>query len=118
MRRIASARRSAPSLKSDLRIHAGDIYNGDAVDKTVEAMTREVGRRGYAFTSVRPRGDRDPADHTIALAFVAEEGPRVYIERINIRGNSATRDYVIRREFDIGEGDAYNKVMIDKAESA
>jgi outer membrane protein insertion porin family len=104
------------ALERNLRIHAGDTYNGDLVDKTVEAMTRDVGRSGYAFTSIRPRADKNPANHTIALAFVAEDGPRVYVERINIRGNSTTRDYVIRREFDIGEGDAYNKTMIDKAE--
>ncbi len=73
-------------------------------------------RRGYAFSQVRPRGDRDPATRTFALAFVIDEGPRVYIERIDIRGNTRTRDYVIRREFDIGEGDAYNKVLIDRAE--
>ena len=79
-------------------------------------MTKEVQKRGYAFSQVRPRGDRDPANRTVALVFVVEEGPRVYIERINIRGNTATRDYVIRREFDIGEGDAYNKVLIDRAE--
>jgi len=106
----------ASALEGDLRIHAGDLYNGDQVDKTIEAMTREVGRLGYAFTNIRPRGDKNPADHTVALAFVAEDGPRVYIERINIHGNSTTRDYVIRREFDIGEGDAYNKTLIDKAE--
>ena len=47
---------------------------------------------------------------------MVEEGPRVYIERINVRGNSRTRDYVIRREFDVGEGDAYNKVLVDRAE--
>ncbi|MCW2282857.1 outer membrane protein insertion porin family [Rhodoblastus acidophilus] len=107
---------NAALLEGDLRIHAGDVYNGDLVDKTVEAMTRDVGKQGYAFTTIRPRGDKNPATHTIDLAFVAEDGPRVYIERINIHGNTATRDYVIRREFDIGEGDAYNKVLIDKAE--
>ena len=52
----------------------------------------------------------------INLSFVVEEGPRAYIERINIRGNTRTRDYVIRREFDIGEGDAYNRALIDRAE--
>jgi len=104
------------ALEDDLRIHAGDIYNGDQVDKTVEAMTRAVGRLGYAFSNIRPRGDKDPVNHTVALSFVAEDGPRVYVERINIHGNTTTRDYVIRREFDIGEGDAYNKTLIDKAE--
>ena len=56
------------------------------------------------------------ANHTINVVFTVEDGPRVYIERINIRGNTRTRDYVIRREFDIGEGDAYNRALIDRAE--
>ncbi len=104
------------ALNDALRISPGDVYNGDAVEKTVEALTREIARRGYAFTQARPRGERNPADQTVAIRFLLEEGPRVYIERINIRGNTRTRDYVIRREFDIGEGDAYNRVLIDRAE--
>lgn len=107
---------SAESLRKVVTIKEGDVYNGDKVEKTVEALTREVARSGYAFTSARPRGDRDPASRTIALGFVLEEGPRVYIERINVRGNSRTREYVVRREFDLGEGDAYNRVLIDRAE--
>ena len=95
---------------------AGDVYDGDLVEKSVEALTREVARRGFAFSEVRPRGDRNAANHTVSIAFVVDEGPRVYIERINVRGNTRTRDYVIRREFDIGEGDPYNKVLIDRAE--
>ena len=79
-------------------------------------MTTEVARRGYVFAQVRPRGERDPATHTVRIAYVVDEGPRVYIERINVRGNTRTRDYVIRREFEIGEGDAYNRVLIDRAE--
>ncbi|WP_374306366.1 outer membrane protein assembly factor BamA [Methylocella sp.] len=106
----------AASLRPMVRLSAGEIYNGDMVEKTVEAMTKEVATRGYAFSQVRPRGDRDPAARTVAIAFVVEEGPRVYIERIVVRGNTRTRDYVIRREFEIGEGDAYNRVMIDRAE--
>ncbi|TLG79028.1 outer membrane protein assembly factor BamA [Methylocystis sp. B8] len=104
------------ALTDYLRIGPGDVYNGDAVEKTVEALTREIARKGYAFTQARPRGERNPADQTVAIQFLLEEGPRVYIERINIRGNTRTRDYVIRREFDIGEGDAYNRVLIDRAE--
>ena len=67
-------------------------------------MTIEAAKRGYAFASVRPRGDRDFETKTINLVFVVEEGTRAYIERINIRGNIRTRDYVIRREFDISRG--------------
>lgn len=104
------------SLRGDLRIEAGDVYNGDAVEKTVEALTREIAKKGYAFSQARPRGERNPAAQTVAIRFVIDEGPRVYIERINIRGNTRTRDYVIRREFEIGEGDAYNRVLIDRAE--
>ena len=103
-------------LRGQLKAQAGGVYNAEAIEKSVEAMTLEVSKRGYAFAQVRPRGDRNIADRTINVVFVLEEGPRAYIERINIRGNTRTRDYVIRREFDIAEGDAYNKVLVDRAE--
>ncbi|MDX7952001.1 outer membrane protein assembly factor BamA [Lichenihabitans sp. Uapishka_5] len=103
-------------LSGFLRTEVGDVYNGDDVEKTVDVLTRETGRLGYAFAQVRPRGDRDAANHSVSIQYVIDEGPRVYIERINIRGNTRTRDYVIRREFDVGEGDPYNKVLIDRAE--
>lgn len=103
-------------LRRAVRLSPGDIYNGDLLEKSVEGVTREVARKGYAFSTARPRGDRDPATGLINLALVVEEGPRVYIERINVRGNTRTRDYVIRREFPLGEGDAYNRVLVDKAE--
>ena len=104
------------TLQSAVRLRAGAVYNGDLVEKSVEGIQREVARKGYAFAAVRPRGDRDPATRTINLSFVVEEGPRVYVERITIRGNTRTRDYVIRREFELGEGDAYNRVLVDRAE--
>jgi outer membrane protein insertion porin family len=104
------------SLRPDLRFGPGQTYNGDLVQKTTDALTSEMMRRGYAFSQVHPRGDRDPASRTVKVVFVIDQGPRVYIERIDIRGNTRTRDYVIRREFDIGEGDAYNKVVVDRAE--
>jgi outer membrane protein insertion porin family len=103
-------------LRSQLKLGEGNVYNADLVEKTVEAMTIQAARQGYAFATVRPRGDRNFEAKTINLAFVVEEGARAYIERINIRGNTRTRDYVIRREFDLGEGDAYNRALIDRAE--
>jgi outer membrane protein insertion porin family len=103
-------------LRSVLRMRQGDIYNGEAIEKTVEQLTIEVSRRGYPFATVRPRGDRDPQTRTINVAFVVDEGTRAYIERINIHGNIRTRDYVIRREFDIAEGDPYNRSLVDRAE--
>ncbi|MGA7329009.1 MAG: outer membrane protein assembly factor BamA [Rhodomicrobium sp.] len=94
---------------------AGDAYNAEAVDKTVEALTVAVAEQGYAFGQVRQRIDRDPVSRTISVTYVVEQGPRVYIERINITGNYRTEDYVIRRDFRLAEGDAYNKVMVDQA---
>ena len=104
------------SLRKLMRVGAGKIYDAEAVEKTVEAMTIELSRYGYAFSQVRPRGDRDVQAHIINIVFVLEQGPRVYVERINVRGNTRTRDWVIRREFDLQEGDAYNRVLIDRAE--
>ena len=104
------------SLRSALRMSSGQNYNGEAIEKTVEDMTIELARRGYPFGTVRPRGDRNPTARTIGVVFTVDEGTRAYIERINIKGNYRTRDYVIRREFDIGEGDPYNRALVDRAE--
>ncbi|MFG1465710.1 outer membrane protein assembly factor BamA [Xanthobacter sp. DSM 24535] len=106
----------AENLRSALRMSDGQVYNAELVEKSVENVTIEVSKRGYAFAQVRPRGDRDFENKRINVLFVVEEGPRVYVERIEVRGNTRTRDWVIRREFDIGEGDAYNRVMVDRAE--
>jgi outer membrane protein insertion porin family len=104
------------SLRGILRVSAGNVYNADLVQKTVEDLTIDVAKRGYPFASVKPRGDRDFERKLVNLIFTVEEGPHAYIERINIRGNTKTRDYVLRREFDIVEGDAYNHALVDRAE--
>src|SRR6266404_6480297 len=104
------------SLRYKLRVESGRVYNADAIEKSVEEATIEVARRGYPFAAVRPRGERNLANRTVDVTFVVDEGPRTYIERINIRGNTRTRDYVIRREFDIVEGDPYNRALVDRAE--
>lgn len=103
-------------LKSLIRTKTGDVYSADMVEKTVELITIDLAKRGYAFAQVRPRGDRDFNARKINLAYVVEQGARVYIERINITGNTRTRDYVIRREFDLYEGDPYNHALVDRAE--
>ena len=104
------------SLRSFSRVSVGSVYNVEALEKSVEEMQIEASRRGFAFAVVRPRGDRNFEAHTVSVVFSIEEGPRTYIERINIRGNTRTRDYVIRREFDLSEGDAYNRALVDRAE--
>ncbi|MGJ4950418.1 outer membrane protein assembly factor BamA [Bradyrhizobium sp. HKCCYLS20291] len=106
----------ANSLRSFSRVNVGSLYNVESLEKSVEEMQIEASRRGYAFAVVRPRGDRNFDAHTVSVVFAVDEGPRTYIERINIRGNTRTRDYVIRREFDISEGDAYNRALVDRAE--
>src|ERR1700681_195229 len=104
------------SLRSFSRVNVGSLYNAEALEKSVEEMQIESSRRGYPFAIVRPRGDRNFDAHTVSITFAIDDGPRVYIERINIRGNTRTRDFVIRREFDISEGDAYNRALVDRAE--
>src|SRR4051812_1924851 len=106
----------ANAMRSFSRVSVGSLYNAEALEKSVEEMQIEASRRGYAFAVVRPRGDRNFEQHTVSIVFSIDEGPRTYIERINIRGNTRTRDYVIRREFDLSEGDAYNRALVDRAE--
>ncbi|MEP3279178.1 MAG: outer membrane protein assembly factor BamA [Stappiaceae bacterium] len=103
------------SLRGVLRTRSGARYNSLEVEKSLEDLTVEIARSGYAFAEVRPRADRDYEERKINLTYFIEEGPRVYIERINVRGNDRTREYVIRRELDLSEGDAYNRVLLDQA---
>ncbi len=121
--RVASVnfQSSIPSLDGNVlsrfsRVSVGSLYNAEALEKSVEEMQIEASRRGFAFAVVRPRGDRNFEAHTVSIVFAIDEGPRTYIERINVRGNTRTRDYVIRREFDLSEGDAYNRALVDRAE--
>jgi outer membrane protein insertion porin family len=95
---------------------SGTMFDGAALDRTTEALAIEMAKQGYPFAHATPRTMRDAIKQRIDVAFVVDEGQRTYVERIEIHGNSRTRDYVIRREFDIGEGDAYNKTLIDRAE--
>jgi outer membrane protein insertion porin family len=92
------------------------MFDGGALDKTTEALAVEMSKLGYPFAHATPRTTRDAIAQRMDIAFVIDEGQRAYVERIEIHGNLKTRDYVIRREFDIGEGDAYNKTLIDRAE--
>lgn len=94
----------------------GAVFDGNALDKSSEILAIEMARRGYPFAQATPRITRDASAQRIDVTFVIDQGPRTYVERIEIHGNVRTRDYVIRREFDIAEGDPYNKTLIDRAE--
>jgi len=104
------------SLGGMVLIRAGDFYDAEALDKTVNQLTIAVSKRGYPFATVHPHGERRADATVINVVLSLDEGPRSYVERINIRGNTRTRDYVIRREFDIAEGDPYNRALVDRAE--
>jgi outer membrane protein insertion porin family len=103
------------SLESVVQTHKGDVYNAKNVEDTIIALTEKVAGSGYAFAQVTPRGDRNFENHTISVVYTIDQGTKAYIERIEIRGNDRTRDYVIRREFDVSEGDAFNQVLIQRA---
>ncbi len=103
------------SLQSLVQTRAGAVYSAKAVEDTLIALTERVAERGYAFAQVTPRGDRNFENRTISVVYTVDQGAKAYIERIEIRGNSRTRDYVIRREFDLSEGDAFNQVLVQRA---
>ncbi len=103
-------------LKRLLLVRSGALFDGNALDKTDELLALELSKLGYPFAQVKPRTTRDAATQRIDVALVIDQGARTYVERIDIHGNTRTRGYVIRREFDIAEGDAYNKGLIDRAE--
>jgi outer membrane protein insertion porin family len=103
-------------LPTQLRPQAGEVYDAEAVQETVESLSIEAAKHGHPFVEVHLRDQRDQASRVVNLTYALEPGSRVYIERINIRGNSKTHDDVIRREFDVAEGDAYNRALIERAE--
>ncbi len=103
------------TLAPSVTLAAGDWYDGDAIEKSVERLTTEVQNRGYAFVDVKPQVKRDKEKHTVDLVFDVGEGPRVYVERIDINGNVRTKDEVIRREFRLAEGDAFNAALVRRS---
>ena len=103
-------------LEERISYEAGETYDSRRIDDTVDALRKLVGEKGYAFAEVRPRTRRDSKGNMVNVEFVIEEGPRVYVERININGNTRTRDEVIRREMRLSEGDAFNQVLLSRSE--
>jgi outer membrane protein insertion porin family len=103
------------ALRPLVPILEGNTYNAELIDKSIDALTNAAGTKGYAFAEIHPRIRRDRATHTIDVIFEIDQGPRVYIEKINIVGNSRTLDKVIRREFRLVEGDAFNRVLVDRS---
>jgi outer membrane protein insertion porin family len=103
-------------LRRVLTVRSDAVFDGNLLDKNKDDLAVELAKLGYPFAQVQPRTTRDPDARRIGVSYVIDEGKRSYVERIEIHGNTRTRGYVIRREFDIAEGDAYNKTLIDRAE--
>ncbi len=106
---------SPETLFPVVELESGEWYDADEVEDTVLALTEAVRGRGYAFVDVRPRTERNREAVTVDVTFEIGEGPRVYIERIDIVGNVRTVDEVIRREFRLVEGDAFNSALIRRS---
>lgn len=103
-------------LKKQILTKQGETYNGSQIETTIDAVTKELGNRGFAFVDIEPRLDRKENKRTIGVDYVIKEGPRVYVEKINIIGNVRTLDEVIRREVRLAEGDPYSTSKIARSE--
>ena len=102
-------------LQQLLPIRTGQIYQDELIEQATDSLTFAAGAAGFAFVDVRPRYIPNRETHTVDVVFAVKEGPRVYIDRIDIIGNTRTLDYVIRREMNVNEGDAYNRVLVDRS---
>ncbi len=105
----------AETLRGAAAVQEGAWYSADRVEESIEAISRAAQDAGYGFAEVRPRLTRNPETRTIDIAFEVIEGPRVFVERIDIVGNVRTKDQVIRREFRLAEGDAFNAARIARS---
>ncbi|MCW9040298.1 MAG: outer membrane protein assembly factor BamA, partial [Rhodospirillales bacterium] len=105
----------AEQVRSAVEIETGDWYDADAIDKDVISLTNAVGDLGFPFIEVRPRVKRNREEKTIDIVYEINEGPRIFVERIDIKGNFRTQDSVIRREFRLVEGDAFNSAKFKRS---
>jgi outer membrane protein insertion porin family len=109
---------NADALTGTVRTRSGSRYSLADLEKTQSDMAFEATAQGYPFADVRPRINRDIANRTFHVTYLVDQGPRIYIERIDITGNVKTRDFVIRRELGFAEGDPFNRSMVTRAKSA
>ncbi|SFV32422.1 outer membrane protein insertion porin family [Devosia crocina] len=105
-------------LRSTVQTGQGAQYSVTNLQSTIEDMAYEATAQGYSFADVRARLDRDVASGTFNITYLVDEGARIYVERINITGNTKTRDFVIRRELAFGEGDPFNRSMVIRGRDA
>jgi outer membrane protein insertion porin family len=102
-------------LQALVPIRSGQTYQDEAIEQSTDALTFAAGAAGFAFVDVRPNYQPNREKGTVDVVFQVREGPRVYVDRIDIVGNTQTMDYVIRREMNVVEGDAYNRALVDRS---
>src|SRR5690606_30663797 len=102
-------------MTQNLPMKTGDWYNAKLVEDTVEQLNELAGTFGYAFADAQPQFVRNQEDLTMDVTFVLREAPRVYVERIDVNGNTLTQDKVVRREFRVAEGDAFNSLQVKRS---
>jgi outer membrane protein insertion porin family len=112
---VGDAQLNSDGLISKVRTSVGDYYDATRVDRTVDNLTLEASRQGFVFARVNPDIQRNEADATLSITYNLVEGPRIYIDRIDIVGNTRTEDQVIRRQLLLYEGDAFNRVVVERA---
>lgn len=110
-----SDRLNGDFLKQLLPINSGDLYESDKIERAVDALTFAAGSAGYAFVEINPTYTANPETGLVDVTFNVTEGQRVYVERINIVGNTRTIDPVIRREIALTEGDAFNRTLLERS---
>lgn len=102
-------------VREAIATETGAWYDADKVDDSVQKITDQIAALGYAFIDVRPRVSRDRERRTVSVTYEVQEGPRVYVDRIDIAGNVRTLDSVIRRELRLAEGDAFNAAKLRRS---
>jgi outer membrane protein insertion porin family len=112
---IGDANLDADPLRRVVKTGVGDTFNAAKVDQSVEKLTLEASNQGFVFAKVEPKVDRNPDSSSVNLTYNIVEGPRTYVERIEIIGNTRTLDEVIRRELRLFEGDAFNRTLVERA---
>ena len=112
---VGKANLDPNGLTRVVKTGVGDTYNAAKVDKSVENLTLEASNQGFVFAKVEPKVDRNTTGNTVNITYQISEGMRAYVERIDIIGNTRTRDEVIRRELRLYEGDAFNRTLVERA---
>lgn len=103
-------------IQQQINVQTNEWYDARTVEQNAERITDFLGDQGYAFVDVDTDIVRDRSNQYLDLTFQIREGPKVFVEKIDVNGNVRTLDRVVRREFELAEGDAFNTTKLRKSE--